>query len=93
MISAREYAFEITEPFDFDRIAAGIEEEHCALLAWFASKANHRRNVEFDFSGLEAVRQCKPVIEWEHDAEMRHHHHMIAYLTGSGNGERRAEMQ
>src|SRR5450830_1829187 len=84
----------IGKAFHFDGIAGRIQEEHGCLLAGFPGKADAGRKHELDLGACgQYVRQLAPVIHWQDDAQMRHRHHVLAYLAGIGHLEWLTQMQ
>lgn len=89
----RKNAVKVLEAFDLDRVPARIEEEHGALFTGLAFEADDRRNVESDATAFEAIGKCEPLVEWQDNTKMGHHHHVVADLAGPRRLERLAEMK
>jgi hypothetical protein len=89
----RKDIVKIPESLRFDGVAAGIAEKHRALLAWLAFEPDNGRYVEGHVIVFESFCERKPGIEREDDAEMRHHHLMLADNPGARDLEWFADVQ
>src|SRR4030095_1175493 len=90
---AGEYTIEILETFHLDGITARIEEEHGSLLAGFAFKTHHRWNIERNACLLQPASKREPCVQRQHDAQMRHHHHVVSNLACSRHFERLSKVK
>jgi hypothetical protein len=61
---------DVSECFELERIACGVEEEHSCLLSHLAFEANLGFHDERDAGATEAIRQRLPGFHWKDDAEV-----------------------
>lgn len=60
----------IGKSFEFEGVAAWVEEEHRGLLTRLTGKANFRLNNKFYAARLESVGKLSPLVHRQNDAEM-----------------------
>lgn len=83
--------FRVFEAFELQRVAAGVSQKHCGLLARFSFEAQARFDNEGEPCRFQPFRQCMEFIPRDDTSEMRHGNSDAIHLTcvaRGGNGAR-----
>lgn len=84
---------QVSEAFDFDRVAKGVHEKHGPLLTRLPGKAQMRLDHKTQTAGLQAFGQGLPITGLQDQAKVRHGHQLIAHAAGVAGLEGLSKMQ